>query len=475
MTDKSLDWISKAALGLLLFLIHCSASTAAIQPKIVGGEFSKPGEFPFMAALIYNTAAQIKLVDDGTTYKSGFLSRGKIEGYKANGIACNWTDSSSGCSSSVSKNICVFYMSLTLGAQTQLSSCTEAGGIAAIVLTPENFSGNDALSYLAQAEDLAPQIPVNHLNSGHSQGFVDTFGRFVAAGLPLVIESTPEPRDYAFCGGTYIGEDWVLTAAHCIKGKNKDSFVVNVGTDNLIKGKTNILGVKSFFTLKNYDPKTLSHDIGLIQLKHTPIGVKPLKIAPEEFLAQRIEDLGEATVIGFGLQKAGDFFSRSSVLKQANIQIIPQATCSATLFDAYNQDRFPLELKLDETMFCAGSGNGSGSCPGDSGGPILIKKDSEYLQAGLTSWGISCDDFPSVFTNAPSFVESIEKKTGLSLQASVLADSGGALLSDSANQSDSGSNSGGGSFGLVVFLLVFVRALFSRLRQTTGQTSPTTD
>ncbi|KPJ03929.1 Chymotrypsin-like elastase family member 2A [Papilio xuthus] len=207
------------------------------------------------------------------------------------------------------------------------------------------------------------------------------------------------------CGGTLLSKTFVLTAAHCTSVRGQP---VVPETLNVVLGKYNIAGgdleaqektVQEIIVHDNFDAKQLHNDIALLKLTSEVLFndyVQPACLwfpTAVEKLTNKEKIIG--TVVGWGFDQDN---ALSTQLRQATMPQISDSDC-------IKKNPLFYSKLLNNKKFCAGFGNGTSACNGDSGGGFHVfipdVTGSDFANAtgawyvyGIVSLSVSRRDMP---------------------------------------------------------------------------------
>ncbi|HHG3356419.1 TPA: trypsin-like serine protease [Vibrio parahaemolyticus] len=183
-----------------------------------------------------------------------------------------------------------------------------------------------------------------------------------------------------FCGGSFLGGKYVLTAAHCVEGLNADDLDIVLGLyDQNRESQAQRIAVNNIYSHTAYNNHTTNNDIALIELEHSVDSATIDLATPEVLDSVRVGD--KLHVAGWGNTSTTDRVY-PTVLQQVDLEYVDRATCQ-NLSGNYSN--------VSDDGICAGYyWGGKDSCQGDSGGPLIVDYNGINKLLGVVSWGDGC-------------------------------------------------------------------------------------
>ena len=231
---------------------------------------------------------------------------------------------------------------------------------------------------------------------------------------PWQIALTSSPTGSGFCGGSIIGDSWVLTAAHCVNGDSPSGLYIRAGASASFASGGDSYSVNQIIVHPDYSGN--SFDFALVEINGEfayNSNVQKIDLIDANEIAAGVQAGGVmATITGWGTTSSGG--SLASVLQMVEAPIVENDVACGSASDSNgNAGQYPC-TSLDESMICAGDliNGGEDACQGDSGGPLVVRSadNSKWLLIGATSWGYGCADviYPGVWSKVSYVLDWID-------------------------------------------------------------------
>uniref|UniRef100_A0A182MT01 CLIP domain-containing serine protease n=1 Tax=Anopheles culicifacies TaxID=139723 RepID=A0A182MT01_9DIPT len=220
------------------------------------------------------------------------------------------------------------------------------------------------------------------------------------------------------CGGALVSERYVITAAHCTVDKPNwklrwvrfNEFNTSISDNCTTVEDDEVIcredyEVESIIPHPDYNMHDISrpNDICIIRLASNVTFndyIRPICL-PFDLLIQTLPIANETfTVSGWGETEER---RASDVQKHVELPGLENEKCNSVYAVA--------NVTLTDKQLCIGGLNGSDSCRGDSGGPLMREVAGGWFLIGIVSFGArfcGTENLPGVYTNVAKYLDWME-------------------------------------------------------------------
>ncbi|MGS2719633.1 trypsin-like serine protease [Paraglaciecola aestuariivivens] len=399
------DTLVKTGLASALLTMAGSALAASspaapspISPKIVGGVEANQTDWPFMTAYVFTFEAVATSLQVGdTSYDTDSFTNGAAGDASGELMNCGIGDAA--CTDATGK-VCLIERG-EINFSAKADNCEAGGGIGAIIYNNEEGSISGTMG-----DDYTGTIPVVAVTRADGLLILEQVGSTAT----LSVSATSELQQDSACGASFLGDKWVLTAAHCVDDEFAYLYKMNVGEYDLSDGAENAIDIANIYIHPDWDADQLDSDIAIVELA-TSVQTQGVTIAEASVTNQYATENSISTVAGWGGRlgyepNEGPTADFPDILHQVDLNLMTNEQCADELAKI---NRAPTD-----NMICAAvAEGGKGSCQGDSGGPLVINTGSGVQQVGIVSFGAGCAaaGYPGVYTRVSTFKDWINAIT----------------------------------------------------------------
>ncbi|RZC39273.1 Trypsin domain containing protein, partial [Asbolus verrucosus] len=230
-----------------------------------------------------------------------------------------------------------------------------------------------------------------------------------------------------FCGGALTGNEWVITAGHCVY--NAVLFTIQLGSNHLVSDDPDrmIVATSTYILHPDFNPDTIENDIGLIKFRR-PVDynselILTVKTESYKFLLivaylgpvfawpLNLQDYAKVYALGWGQITDPEL---SNDLQYVFVSTISNLECQMVYGN-----------QIKDSMVCIAGNYNEGTCTvcgfiillillGDNGGPLVATSGKYYTLVGIASFisanGCESTD-PSGYTRTFPYFDWISNMT----------------------------------------------------------------